>query len=609
MRSRSGAGSGRSPYGDQAPNEQSLYDWAPATEEGDVDEMEMIMTELREQQPNTHPDILRVLGRAQLDAQNEMRIQARARSQPSNNAQAANSPQPPQPHEPSLRSAAILQSVRRNRQLSARSRDLMQRYVMDRERAGHETEDRDRSNSSMWFRVAASSNDSHRWELNRLTWQASQRSGGEPSSSTTREARTGETLETLRRRYLEDPCPSPSKFENVIKLLNRLRAPDFDVDDLMKLIKKEYQASRASLETSNLARLTRGLPPPPSSWLAPGTIFSGFQQAAPMAIESTTSSSTTHYRLANSQTISSTTIGPTNLADNRTRSHSATGPAHSGPHDRDRWAVRVAVHAVDYDKMTLQGTMEAFNVPSVPTPQRISALRSTVASNSSPENHASTTQRMPSTADSGADSTSDRPAGTTPHITRPTPIKTTFSTYLEGEILDLNHNTLQTHSFPATPSDDAKYWRRLEPFAHMPDEAIAKALLDPDWLDRELRQKYVLMRWKERCFVRGCLWGREAGDGSYATTSSAVDTVQGVTANGLETIHRVPGDDGIADSMVASSGSGFGLSISGFYYVSLRRRDGRVEGLYFDPASSPYQQLELWPEGGGRCGRGAWDFV
>lgn len=39
-----------------------------------------------------------------------------------------------------------------------------------------------------------------------------------------------------------------------------------------------------------------------------------------------------------------------------------------------------------------------------------------------------------------------------------------------------------------------------------------------------------------------------------------------------------------------------GLTISGFYYISLRRSDGQIEGLYYDPGSSPYQQLSLKPE-------------
>ena len=38
------------------------------------------------------------------------------------------------------------------------------------------------------------------------------------------------------------------------------------------------------------------------------------------------------------------------------------------------------------------------------------------------------------------------------------------------------------------------------------------------------------------------------------------------------------------------------MTISGFYYCSLRRDNGLVEGLYYDPLSSPYQRLKLKPE-------------
>ncbi len=38
------------------------------------------------------------------------------------------------------------------------------------------------------------------------------------------------------------------------------------------------------------------------------------------------------------------------------------------------------------------------------------------------------------------------------------------------------------------------------------------------------------------------------------------------------------------------------VTISGFYYISLRRADGAVEGLYYDPLSTPYQHLTLKPD-------------
>ena len=46
---------------------------------------------------------------------------------------------------------------------------------------------------------------------------------------------------------------------------------------------------------------------------------------------------------------------------------------------------------------------------------------------------------------------------------------------------------------------------------------------------------------------------------------------------------------------VSPSHSRQGLTISGFYYISVHRETGRIEGMYYDPGSSPYQQLSLDP--------------
>ena len=41
----------------------------------------------------------------------------------------------------------------------------------------------------------------------------------------------------------------------------------------------------------------------------------------------------------------------------------------------------------------------------------------------------------------------------------------------------------------------------------------------------------------------------------------------------------------------------WGLTISGFYYIALHRQTGRIEGLYYDPGSQPFQRLGMLPEG------------
>ncbi|KAI9672844.1 MAG: hypothetical protein M1831_000280 [Alyxoria varia] len=576
-----------SPYGDQPPNQQSLYDWAPASDEADEQELEQVMRELREQQPNTHPDILRVLGRAQLDSERYGR----------SNRQSAR----PAPHEGSLRSAAILQSVRRNRGLSARSRDMMQRYVMDRERtgqrdrAGRSTEDHDNPNTSRTLRVSSHENDGSRYHQNRATWQASQHHASTPphqnrSEPTPQEQRqqtepTADTLETLRQRYLEDRHQVPvSNLESIIHFLSCMRDPDLKlhVSEILPSLRQHSldQITRMAQEQSS--QLRERCRPRYTSWLTSGTTFSGFQEAAP--------TSSTFYRLsddnpftgnyareyarlvvANSSSRTSASsrtnqqpAGPSLTRDSR--SFHASGSSPMNPSSPDRWTVRVNIHSVDYDDMTLQGTMEAYNVPSI----------ATTTSPSDANN---------STLNSSGNAT-----------------KTTFSTYLEGELIDFSKNTLLTESFKASHRIDATYWRKLEPFAQLSDEDIIANLLDPGWIEREVAGKYVLMRWKERCFVK--------------------ETKESFSANGPHRRHGNGAGGGAGDgdgdgdgrenranpTTSSSDGNGFGLSISGFYYISLRRSDGMVEGLYHDPQSSPYQHLGLMPECGGRWSSGVWEF-
>ena len=521
------------PHGNRVPSRQSLYDWAPATEEGDEQELDDILDELREQRPDASPEVLRLLSQAHMDAEREMRTRgSSARQQPGGHGS--------QYQEPSLRSAAILQSVRRNQRFSPRSRNLMQRYVMERERSQPENAERHEPSSSRWFRASANPHESSRYEQNRIAWQASQGSSGSSGLSFPQR----EPPDSLRRRYLQDPANKPTAFEKVIKYLKSIRSPDHAPSP------PEYRNCAGVGIVQDIA----GLSPPASSWLVPGSVFSGLQQAA-----CAPSSSTTLHRLANSHSMISTGVDPTVslpsndraslpwLSQNLTASPSIThstipipSSALSSRPCQDRWTVKVIIHDVDWDAMTLQGTMEACNV----TPANLS----------------------------------------------PTTIsKTTISTYMEGEIIDFRRHTLVTESFPATSDVDATYWRKLPPFKDMTEEDLSVALLfRPD----ELLGKYVLMRWKERCFVK--------------PTYNGLDSR--TLPPGTPMYHRNHGAPSWASFQASADGNGYGLSISGFYYVSLRRTDGKVEALYFDPQTSPYQHLELSVEGAGMFGNGVWEF-
>lgn len=118
----------------------------------------------------------------------------------------------------------------------------------------------------------------------------------------------------------------------------------------------------------------------------------------------------------------------------------------------------------------------------------------------------------------------------------------------------------------------------------MSDEEVVRCLCSREWVGEVLNREWVLMRWKERCFVRAL---RHVDPSSSLSGAGAQQRVDG-SAEGEETGTRLHDVE-----------EGCGLTISGFYYVCMRRRDGRVEGLYYDPQSSPYQCLELESVRGG----------
>jgi len=118
-------------------------------------------------------------------------------------------------------------------------------------------------------------------------------------------------------------------------------------------------------------------------------------------------------------------------------------------------------------------------------------------------------------------------------------------TYWEGEMIDLVNHMLWTNKWKATPDVDLQHWRKFEAFRGVDIRSISRGGLSRSWF-KQVCEKYIFMRWKERCFVN-------------------------VTAQ---------------DS---------GLTIAGFYYICIRRIDGVIEGYYFDPVSTPYQKLTLKP--------------
>ncbi|KAJ8105518.1 hypothetical protein OPT61_g10128 [Boeremia exigua] len=162
----------------------------------------------------------------------------------------------------------------------------------------------------------------------------------------------------------------------------------------------------------------------------------------------------------------------------------------------------------------------------------------------------------------------------------------------------------------------------------MKDEDMVRALTSRRWWEA-LNREWVLMRWKEQCFVKSLRPNSKAPSptpapgppvdgflGATATDGANRDAESEYYIYDSHTFarHAVPsseihelGPQVVDAEHAAFDDSGCGLTISGFYYVCLRRSDGRVEGLYYDPMSSPYQCLIL--ESQGRGSFGSWAFT
>ncbi|PGH32469.1 hypothetical protein GX50_04769 [[Emmonsia] crescens] len=392
-----------------------------------------------------------------------------------------------------LATATLLQSVRRHPRFSSRTRTL-QTYILDRERGGHESEERDWQPSTMTPTTTASS-----------TTSPPTRSSAANRGDIPRNVGASE----LRDMYFEGRS-TVDRLEETIKYLDRVRFADsydesVQVATARDFVQYEYLRRNEDdfiLDTSSIGS------PADSSWLKPGTVFEGSQHATNQCA----SSAMFHHRRPRSHQIDDpviinrTEVGSINVYTSSGRRSYGGDTSHefgngglmgttNSNSRHEHWPVKVTIHNVDYNTMTLSGTMEAYNIP---------------------------------------DKTSNNQGA---HIT----------TFLEGEIIDFNTHSLETKNFKASAEIDSLYWRELEPFKDLSYDEIVRNLVSKKWVTERLAKGWILMRWKERCFI-------------------------------------------------TPSHSRQGLTISGFYYISIRREDGHIEGMYYDPGSSPYQHLSLNPQ-------------
>ncbi|KAE9972329.1 hypothetical protein BLS_004080 [Venturia inaequalis] len=585
-------------YGDRVPSHNSLYDWSPGSEGEDNGgseeaDLQAIQRELRRQQPTAHPEVLRVLAQAELDQERERRSRVHA-TRFSSTAPTGNSR-----NESSLRSAATLQAIRRHPRFSTRSAQHMERYIMDRsERQAIEAEEA-----------------RTRLEENRATEQLQRRIGeieqlqrriGQMSTP----ALQSDPRPRIRRAILQDPAPEPSDrsswLPSTVKYLANLRYSRTEEDGFMQAVDFHLATKENFIDTHDDFLLdVYSLPPThQTSLLVPGAVFEGQQRAhtpgdflsshEPIsrwetewrASESANSTQREYQPRFTLDEVSSQWASSNSIPPHAQRTRSSRPPG--GSIKADFWPVKVRIHAVDYEKMTLAATMEAYDVPS--QGPAVSDLITNLADDIWPT--------------TGIDHNQLHSIPAPPPPPPKKEERKSITTYLEGEILDFKNFTFKTESFKSSLDNDATYWRKLEPFKDFTDEELIGRLTSKGYLEH-LSQSYILMRWKERCFVRDSPFktqlspslGGERGH-AYGSSSSAGSAAGGEARDAVDFYEAVEMPDGFT-----------GLTISGFYYVCMRRGDGAVEGLYCDPQSSPYQRLTLERRGEAGLGRfPCWEF-
>ncbi|KAL1297128.1 hypothetical protein AAFC00_004705 [Neodothiora populina] len=627
------------------PAQQSLYDWAPQQDSVPDDDqgLEEILTALQRQNPGTHSDILEFLARRQLYRQREHDDHARTRWR----SQQTRSDTPTtERRNDSLRSAAILQHARASASIRTPSgTERMLRYLRNRERAGQttgldqETVEPIASAHDPATDLSDSQMQAHH-EINRIA-SRTLRSSFQPNTSsnitnadnTNRSTRNRNDararIDAYRRGYLaENPSiattssgiDSSPVLENAVKYLDTLRLSSSSELPLLAFLDYGYMLDQLFTDNQDdlLTDLDQCPAPSVSSLLCPGAVFEGTQNTASSG--QNTSSTLRSFALTSSiysnepqRTLDTTrpwlihpSASPATLSGAGT--HPSLDPSRAS---QDRWPVKVKIQDVDYERMTVAGIMEAYDVP-------------TPSNSINPILLQSHTQRDAQS--------SHRPSATASCRKRAFPI----TTYLEGQIIDFS-----THSFltPASGSEeqqqnsssisssgraaaarssqgnnntpyrpttqgivypptsaitDAANWRNLPPFNTMKtDEDVARSLLSRSAMT-EIMSEWIFMRWKERCFIHS------------KTDSCQHHNHNQLSPGGAGPVMPPPPPSSLVLGEGDDTDTGHGLTISGFYYVSLRRSDGEIDGLYFDTKTSPYQHLKLSAKAGGL--HGAWQF-
>ena len=425
-------------YGDRIPRRQSLYDWAPDGQD-DHDALELWNSLIPSNTSSTAQDeSTSSIAQFLSDRRHASRWPRRPSNSATTSREAADTISTPTSisstlveRDRRLAQQALRESqLRRHNDLYSTQRAEMTDYIRESSSS--------RSTSPL---PSISSTRPRTTRVPRASGQAHRPSGAEIQGQ----------IDAYRQRYLSNPtlnAPAPPReLEEAIKYLDKLRRCNSFSDSLRAAAKTNLVGDdfRGKAQDDFILSITHIPSPAETSWLRPGGIFDGSQHAA-------TPIPRLNHRSSTSAT--STTIDPRHLGRRAELSSSSftreslraywNEPSPLLTASEERWPVKVSIQAIDWEKMTLCGTMEAFGVP-------------------------------------------DWQAQTQ---------KSSIVTFLEGEIVDLDHHSFLTTNFKADPKVDATYWRKLEPFKDCSDEEVGKRMASRAWMREECAKKYVLMRWK-----------------------------------------------------------------------------------------------------------------
>lgn len=418
-------------YETRLSNPRSLYGWAPASDDeddanDDANEDDLAYESL--QDPNSISSWFGRLSSRSAASRRHARREYVGRSPHA----LADDPADNSTHrwnDPTTE--ALLQSVRRQPRFS-RTRTL-HNYLLDRERSGTRDaeESRDRSSASRAYRFLPSS----RGDSHRLLTHSDLRA----------------RISAHRQLSMDNP-PSP-RLKETIKYLDRLRYSNSFEESLTSAAAGGFaQLDFLSWDHDDFILDTASIAPPPiCSWLRPGMVFSGSQRAASSAssifsqrVPSPSSSPHDPMIVNGGGESSNHNNNRISVYTTNGRRYLANNIYNLGTGKDENWPVKVTIHNINTQEMTLSGTMEAYNIPDKTSPSHDA------------------------------------------HIV----------TFLEGEIIDFNTHTLETKNFKADAEIDSTYWRELQPFKTLSDEEMTRNLVSRKWITEELSRGWILMRWK-----------------------------------------------------------------------------------------------------------------